>query len=228
MFAPKAWKAERASWRAVIQLNLVRSINSILDVLSAEMSKSSSNPASPPHHSDTGDSPSPASLLASPFAFQFSHTHALLKLRLAPLRRVEADLKQLIGAATHEIVQELPFDTPLSPSEDLELAAPFIDGTTRRRPTEFYVRANNTWRDAVRTAYYKISGTADDGMRPSADGSKLEDATEIIASCADDMKALWNDQVVRDVLKRRKIRVELSPGLYVPSSLDICAPFSLR
>ena len=212
----------------MIQLNLVRSINSILDVLSAEMSKSSSNPASPPHHSDTGDSPSPASLLASPFAFQFSHTHALLKLRLAPLRRVEADLKQLIGAATHEIVQELPFDTPLSPSEDLELAAPFIDGTTRRRPTEFYVRANNTWRDAVRTAYYKISGTADDGMRPSADGSKLEDATEIIASCADDMKALWNDQVVRDVLKRRKIRVELSPGLYVPSSLDICAPFSLR
>ena len=86
----------------MIQLNLVRSINSILDVLSAEMSKSSSNPASPPHHSDTSDSPSPTSLLASPFAFQFSHTHALLKLRLAPLRRV-AQLEQ----RAHELEAEV-------------------------------------------------------------------------------------------------------------------------
>ncbi len=179
------------------------------------MTKFPSTPASPHHHPDVSDSPSPASLLASPSSLQFSHTHAILKLRLTPLRRVEADLKQLIGAATHEIVQDLPFDPPLSPSDDLEAAAPFIDGISRRRPTEFYVRANNTWREAVKTAYYRIAGPAEDGVRPSADGSKLEDATEIIASCADDMKALWEDPVVRDLLRRRKIRMELSPGLYV-------------
>ncbi|KAI1784642.1 G-alpha-domain-containing protein [Ganoderma leucocontextum] len=208
-FAPKAWKAERASWRAVIQLNLVRSINHILDVLNAEMSKSS-NPASPPHPPDTVDSPTPS----PPSPFQFSHTHALLKLRLGPLRRVEADLKQLIGAATHEIVQDIPFDTFLSPSEDLEAAAPFIDGTARRRPTEFSVRANNTWREAVRSAYYRIAGS-EDSARATADGSKLENATEIIASCAEDMIALWQDPVVRDLLNRRKIRMELSGGFFL-------------
>ncbi|PIL26881.1 hypothetical protein GSI_11061 [Ganoderma sinense ZZ0214-1] len=221
VFAPKAWRAERASWRAVIQLNLVRSINSILDVLSAEMSKSP-NPTSPHHHPDTSDSPGPSSPLSSALAFQFSHTHALLKLRLAPLRRVEADLKQLIGAATHELVEDRPFDAPLSlsPSDDLVAAAPFLDGSgSRRRPTEFYVRANNTWREAVRSAYHRIAGPAGEdgggGVRPSADGSKLEDATEIIASCAADMKALWEDQVVLDLLRRRKIRMELSPGFFL-------------
>ena len=187
------------------------------------MSKSSSLSAASPHPSEALDSPSSAALLASsPSGLQFSHTHALLKLRLAPLRRVEADLKQLIGAATYEIVQDTPLDAPLSPSEDLEAAAPFMDGAARRRPTEFYVRANNTWREAVRSAYYKVSGTAADGVRPTADGSKLEGATEIIASCAEDMKALWDDPVVRELLRRRKIRMELSPGLCVPSLFVVC------
>ena len=76
------------------------------------------------------------------------------------------------------------------------------------------MRSNDTWREAVRSAYHKISGN-EEPVRGSVatDGSKLEDATEIIASCADDMKALWEDQVVRDLLKRKRIRMELSPGL---------------
>ncbi|KAF7798126.1 hypothetical protein EIP86_009341 [Pleurotus ostreatoroseus] len=43
--APEAWLAERASWRIVIQLNLVRAVNTILDIVSAELSE----PASDPH-----------------------------------------------------------------------------------------------------------------------------------------------------------------------------------
>ena len=249
-FAPKAWRTERASWRAVIQLNLVRSINTILDVLNAEMTRAAGHPTSPvtspfmrPVTSPTvapnaNESSSPTSESpSSQLPFQFSHTHALLKLRLAPLRRVEADLKQLIGAATDE-----PSDIPgLSlygngngstsgngsgsgtwAADDLNAAAPFDGasaGTVRRRPSEYYVRSNASWREAVRSAYHKLSGNDDGSSNGSGrgsggtDGSKLEDATEIIASCAEDMKALWEDATVRDVLKRRRIRMELAPGL---------------
>ena len=35
--APETWAAERASWRIVIQLNLVRAVNTILDILSTEL-----------------------------------------------------------------------------------------------------------------------------------------------------------------------------------------------
>ncbi|TBU47929.1 G-alpha-domain-containing protein [Dichomitus squalens] len=222
-FAPKAWKAERASWRAVIQLNLVRSINNILDVLSAEMSKSSNptSPATSPALRPITTESSGAGGNASPSHTQFSHTHALLKLRLAPLRRVEADLKQLIGAATDEIGEESASTPPFSSagagaSDDLNAAAPFAEGTTRRRHAEFYVRSNDTWRETVRSAYHKLSGN-EEAVRGTVvtDGSKLEDATEIIASCADDMKALWEDQVVRDLLKRKRIRMELSPGFFL-------------
>ncbi|KZT64352.1 G-alpha-domain-containing protein [Daedalea quercina L-15889] len=44
---------ERSAWRAVIHLNLVRSVNTILDVLSRELSRSSSQPHSPRSTSPT-------------------------------------------------------------------------------------------------------------------------------------------------------------------------------
>ena len=39
--APESWLAERASWRIVIQLNLVRAVNTIMDIVAAELANSS-------------------------------------------------------------------------------------------------------------------------------------------------------------------------------------------
>lgn len=36
----------------------------------------------------------------------------------------------------------------------------------------------------------------------------------VMHQCRHDMMALWNDRTVREILKRRKIRLEESPGLY--------------
>lgn len=41
----------------------------------------------------------------------------------------------------------------------------------------------------------------------------IEDATEVIASCAEDMSVLWQDPAVRAVLSRRGMRPEEGPGL---------------
>ena len=151
---------------------------------------------------------------------QFSHTHALLKLRLAPLRQVETDLKLLIGAATEELpdISGIAAVAGAPTSGDAHAAAapfPSADGP-RRRAGEYFVRANAGWRDAVRGAF---QGGANTGERTGGGGGsgvpaeRLERATEIIASCAEDMLALWKDETVRELLRRRKIKMELSPGL---------------
>ncbi|KAJ3509482.1 hypothetical protein NLJ89_g5201 [Agrocybe chaxingu] len=46
-YARAAWDAERASWRSVIQLNIVRSIVTIVEVLQAEMDDEPIEPGTP-------------------------------------------------------------------------------------------------------------------------------------------------------------------------------------
>ncbi|KIK38915.1 hypothetical protein CY34DRAFT_808893 [Suillus luteus UH-Slu-Lm8-n1] len=77
-FARDRWIEERASWRAVILLNLVRSANTILDALSQEMDDV---------EQDGLDS-----------AFKFDDYYRQYKVRLSPLQAVESNLKRLLGA----------------------------------------------------------------------------------------------------------------------------------
>ncbi|TFY56250.1 hypothetical protein EVJ58_g7753 [Rhodofomes roseus] len=85
-FAPKAFEAEVDAWRAVIQLNLVRSVNVIL----AYLSKASA-----------------ATAAASPRFSKPKDDLRWLKMRLAPLRQVEVILNRLLGVNA---------DDPQSPS----------------------------------------------------------------------------------------------------------------
>ena len=41
----------------------------------------------------------------------------------------------------------------------------------------------------------------------------MRETADILAGCAEDMKAIWEDPVVRDMLLRRGIRMETTPGL---------------
>ncbi|KIL57705.1 hypothetical protein M378DRAFT_27866 [Amanita muscaria Koide BX008] len=82
MYEPKAFRAERASWRAVIQLNVVRSIHLILDAIDQAVVSSYSDRTS--HH------PSPDLLK--------------LKLRLVPLLEIEKRLlHRLTPAGSGEV-----------------------------------------------------------------------------------------------------------------------------
>jgi hypothetical protein len=44
---------------------------------------------------------------------------------------------------------------------------------------------------------------------------KAAEVTEVVVGCAEDMKALWEDHAVREMLRRRKFRMEEEPGLCV-------------
>ncbi|KAG2064558.1 G-alpha-domain-containing protein [Suillus decipiens] len=79
MNSPKAFRSERASWRAVIQLNVVQSIHAILDLMSRAHS-SAHNPSASISHPPSKEYP------------PLSPEHLKLKMRLAPLLQVEAAL----------------------------------------------------------------------------------------------------------------------------------------
>lgn len=200
-YAKEEWLRERAAWRAVIQLNLVRSINTISDTLQAEMdgdevvsfdddTRSAQRPTSSASRSELP----PVTL---------TDQHQLLRRRLGPLRRVEADLKRLLGAGTEEVMA--------SNSDASQMSASPFPGAVRGRQ-EFQVGIRS-WKDVIERAESPRprggSQLGHDAQSPS------QDATEVIAGCRDDMKNLWADNVVKTVLRRRNVNLENAAGLYV-------------
>jgi len=186
MFARDTWNAERASWRSVIQLNLVRSITTIVETLQAELD--GAQPES--------DKPSP-----SGSSSLLNGKHQLLKIRLGPLRRVETDLKRKLGAQADEEEEE-DAASPSSSGREAESQRLY------ERKTEFGVCR---WTDALSRGL--DSQKVDHGHSNTATNDVVDEMTEVIASCKDDMVALWSDQAVRTVLKNWNVRLEDSAGL---------------
>ncbi|KDQ53612.1 hypothetical protein JAAARDRAFT_39301 [Jaapia argillacea MUCL 33604] len=299
-YAYRAWSEERASWRAVIQLNLVRSVNTILDILSKEMTPSSvpSSPTSPRFRLPSSPSLSPintsspyrypsdeqlsqdlassssasgsSTIVAVPRSssrprtqigprprYAFSERHKLLKLRLQPLRRIQTDLEIRLGsAASSESESSTSLTSPTYlPSSFNDYDRPgtgvsSINGgifndlhpVNPHRPREFFVRSNSGWKAALCKVRPRLSvntrlddthsndekfGGVDGGVGLAArerlwrksqqkQVREVEDeATEVIAECREDIEALWNDEIVRSILSRRKLKLEDSPGFFL-------------
>ncbi|KAF8887649.1 G-protein alpha subunit [Gymnopilus junonius] len=266
-YARDAWEAERLSWRSVIQLNVIRSIITIVETLQAEMDGEPLELAVPGSPLVTGhvpltpslESPGPSTFDydplskegASPAIASFTYRdragsisadapglsrtnslsrqkaplstlltgkHQLLKLRLGPLRRVEKDLQRLLGAsAVEEQDGAAHAYGPLS----LELESQALVG--RRSTQEFgVVRLQEALERGVakRASMLAMSqhghGTSREGTPPPGSPDVgVDDATEVIASCLEDMKTLWTDEVVRVILRKRKLRLEDSAGFFL-------------
>jgi hypothetical protein len=204
-YATEAWKQERASWRAVIQLNLIRSVITIVETLEAEMAN---DPISTPEESDMSveallrpslDAPACEPEVAQQLPLDLlTNKHLILKLRLCPLQRVERELKRRLGAGTEEDMGNegtgVPSDTTLS---------------INRRRKEFGVRG---WKLALNNL---VRHGGDAQQKTDDQGQRMDDETEVILGCKEDIKALWTDKVVRAVLAKRRMRVEDSAGLFV-------------
>ncbi|KAG1726028.1 guanine nucleotide binding protein, alpha subunit [Suillus paluster] len=173
-FARDKWIEERASWRAVILLNLVRSANTILDALSQDMDE---------EQDGLND------------ASKFDDYYRQYKVRLSPLQAVESNLKRLLGA-TPEDIQPRKQNSPttLSPCGS----------------SEFFIRSR-AWRNFIQTTRgHEFSKHSFERDLPN-----LVDNTEVIANCKDDIKALWMDGLIQDMLWRRRTRLEDSAGFFL-------------
>lgn len=219
-YARDAWNAERASWRSVIQLNLVRSIITIVETLQAEMAgdrpssdslpqSARHSPAISPKSSSSFSTPSspgniiPQQSTSDSASSLLNGKHQLLQLRLGPLRRVEADLRRRFGEQAYED-EEVP-SIPLGP---LKLDAD---------PQEVYKKEFGVGRlmEALNKSQrsQEIPRGGDPGHNRINTDNIVDEVTEVIASCKDDMVALWSDPAVRTVLKNWNVRLEDSAGL---------------
>ncbi|KAM5543110.1 hypothetical protein V8D89_002984 [Ganoderma adspersum] len=242
-YAYSSFLAERAAWRAVIHLNLVRSVTSIMNALVKELPATTPPLGSEPsrvsvdleeeeEEESASVSPSTASLL--------TETHVALLGRLEPLRDVQRDLERSLGAASAETTHE-----------GSGSAAPWESG--KFRPQEFAVTSRSGWKSALNrvrgirgedssSVKGGVAGRPSHHRRPSvsrksgssrrsesvadeADGTQpnVERAAQAIASFANDMHALWADSAVKAVLNKRGMRPEEGPGFFLNDVKRIAA-----
>ncbi|KAF5388888.1 hypothetical protein D9757_005036 [Collybiopsis confluens] len=246
-YARNEWEAEKASWKAVIQLNLVRSIGHILNTLQAEIdgeppSSTESDDIDP--LTDPSDIPADgddSNLSQSQFASVDLQSLQGLRIRFAALRRVEMVLKLKLGAGTEEItsMDEYPETPSDSGQESRSAEAPDsrylvrIRKNSRRKRVqggEMAVRGLR-WREFLSSARRdSLFGRGTDAqMQDSADA----DVAQILAGCREDMKSVWMNQTIRAILRKRRVDMENNAGFflndidriasssYVPSDDDV-------
>ncbi|TFK23704.1 guanine nucleotide-binding protein alpha-4 subunit [Coprinopsis marcescibilis] len=200
MNSPKAFRNERASWRAVVQLNVVRSIRLILNLMSEVNGRATPTPAMA--HSSRPETP------------DFYGDHSVLgpellklKMRLAPLQQVEeALLKKLSppGSADFEA-------THLAPVTNLPYSV-----RTGKFVREIAVHSNSQWKGA----FTRLVTSVRTSMGSGADVDFTEDPNDpgyILNACAADMITLWNDPVIRSLLVAHNLRLEDKAGFFLDS-----------
>lgn len=171
---------------------------------------------------------------------QFSEKHKVLRLRLAPLRGVQVDLERKLGSGAFEDFGQLNNNgrgpTQSASSIIRATESPPIednDSQARRPPKEFCVRSNNSWKNRLKNGLKNVSrphtgeslrdvftalGGNEHGNYSDVWGKAgvdLEGITSIIAECREDIKALWEDELVQRTLSKRRYRVDESSGLCV-------------
>ncbi|RDB19716.1 Guanine nucleotide-binding protein alpha-1 subunit [Hypsizygus marmoreus] len=190
-YAQADWEKERNGWRSVVQLNIVRSITTILSVIESELNGEA------PAQSDDDEATQVDN--GEDQSMKFTDRHQLLMIRLAPLRGVEAELKRRLGSGTEPVSVQPALAMTATPFED-----PAASKNLRKSLPEFAVRS---WKDVLDR----------DGQPPRTEeaSADLDQATVTIAVCMNDMKALWDDKTVRLALKRRKLRLPDSAGFFL-------------
>ncbi|KAI0746950.1 guanine nucleotide binding protein, alpha subunit [Daedaleopsis nitida] len=217
-FAPKALQAESDAWRAVIHLNLVRSVNFILDLLSNTIAANTS-PYAPSYHANVNQhghgnvnaQSSSGGGDTSPTVPSFAH-HRMsatpqsagdirrYKLALSPLRQVEMILlKQL---AVHDVPSR-------AGTRADSRSNPWMTG----RP-EVAVRGGRGWKSLLRRR-------ADDDARTANGLEELENARQILDACKADIVSLWESEFVQSGLKDEGVVLWEQSGFFLDQAARI-------
>ncbi|KAJ6447517.1 guanine nucleotide binding protein, alpha subunit [Mycena sanguinolenta] len=123
MYDPKAFRAERASWRAIVQLNVVRSVHVILTLITRAQNR----------RPTTGENGSPDSPIVD-------DELATLKMRLSPLIRVEEVLMQRL----------IPIGQTIRRRGALHSSRISPTPSSAERHREVAVHSANPWKDVFK------------------------------------------------------------------------------
>ncbi|KAG2003660.1 guanine nucleotide-binding protein alpha-4 subunit [Coprinopsis cinerea AmutBmut pab1-1] len=194
MFEPKAFQLEKASWRAVIQLNLVRSFHVIIDALTRAQQLGAD------FQEGQETITIPTDLLKT-------------KLRLTPLLAIEDILiRRLTPVGSGEIEA-----TQLSSGKT-------YTERTKHYIKEVAVNSANQWKDTfnrlVRVEAQRHSFESVDGI----DWDDPNDPGRVLHECAEDMIKLWADPITQKVLQIQGIRMQDAAGFFLDQIERITAP----
>ncbi|KAJ7136074.1 guanine nucleotide binding protein, alpha subunit [Mycena epipterygia] len=186
MYDAKAFRAERASWRAIVQLNVVRSIHVILDVITRAQNRRSIDEMRPPESPLVGED-----LVA-------------LKMRLSPLIQIEEVLMQRL----------IPSGPDKSDAARLaQLTNIPYSERPRNVNREVAVNSATQWKDVFTRLVMSDKDSFD--SEKAIDWEDPNDPGVVLHALADDMKALWNNQTVQALLVRQNLRLQEAAGFFL-------------
>lgn len=230
-YDPSAFDRERAAWRSVCQLNVVRSFGIILDLLNHASESHERhqrhdavdvNPLTPPtspvgEHIDPDNDETPDSDADTPPQQQLQQQQQQQRQQQRKRHILTADHRRLIMrlAPLRQIEHELTrrfrsswSSTPMHPS--LPVSPPHSPLLPSRSHQELHVsgyawqRAREHRQNRTSTALAKSKGRAVAGI----DDSEDEELSRVLCACREDMVALWSDPVVHEVLKAQRVGME--------------------
>ncbi|KAF7302485.1 hypothetical protein HMN09_00882800 [Mycena chlorophos] len=189
MYEPKAFKAERASWRAIIQLNIVRSVRIILDAISRAQNIGG-RPASARSSVSSQDSAFP----------RVDSELVALKMRLSSLLEVE-----------QQLMKRLSVPGEVEPTE-----RPLASSSRRHQPRELAVNSTVVWQGVFRRTG---DGNGRESLDSDhlVDWDDPEDPGVKLHACRDDLKRLWEHPTVQAILEKQSIRLQESAGFFLDS-----------
>ncbi|KAF7318539.1 hypothetical protein HMN09_00364000 [Mycena chlorophos] len=249
MCEPKAFRAERTSWRTIIQLNVVRSIRIILDAVaqatiapgpsaslgvttipvlgardnvSVRSSYASVSTAASLSMSDGyGHRGSIQSTVSRPDTDLLS-----LRARLLPLLDLEEILTARIANPDHEYSSSTPAPSGRSPDNSPVPSFRASPSLFRKRPGKEREVAVNSGSTRKRGFLPSLLG----GDRSSIDTADLvdwDDPSEpgaVLNAASDDMQRLWAHPSVREILSRSGLRLQEESGFFLDEIKVVTAP----
>jgi len=237
-FSPAHFRNERLAWRTIIQLNLIRSVKTLLEVIQEEWSNPTEAPppaqpqlsekargklpmgAPVPNGPVNGSKSSAAATRSIRFSAQpqasvsLTDVHRRTRMRLLPLLTIESDL-------TKKLFPELAPALNSQPEAAGSVNGNGINGhpkTAVPGVKEMCVRAGNGWKDVL----VKLQKEQKDKLKGKGNvAGTTDELTTVLDACRDDILSLWEDQAVRAVLKRRGVRMQDMPGFFLNDSARI-------
>ncbi|TCD64088.1 hypothetical protein EIP91_004560 [Steccherinum ochraceum] len=231
-YAPQAFRVEAEAWRAVIHLNLVRSINLILDIVATTITTGapretmqSALSISPP--SSRWGSGGASVLSAASSAGSDGHgRNALnsshgqgpsvkeLRMRLSPLKHVESILVKRLTADDHS--GSVPRPPSRGSSASSTLTTESTSSSQYARASEVIVRGGSGWKELVRRGKQIMQGR--EWQR-----DEFDDARQILHACREDVTALWSSAEVQEGLRNEGVLLRNQSGFFLDDAMRVAA-----
>ncbi|KAF9480954.1 G-alpha-domain-containing protein [Pholiota conissans] len=192
-FAPKSFEREAEIWRPVIHLNLVRSVNFIVNFLLSQTSSVRESASSPRRRSSGGP---------------LSSDLRRLCVRLGPLRQVEETLlRTLSGRSTFT-----SFDERSAVNQQTYNPA---------KATEVSLRSGTGWRQGFSLSSSKSDDSSGSSSRSDTMVGEDGQSRRILAALGDEIATLWKDPYVQKALQAAEIGLQEQPGFFLDQAARV-------